>query len=93
MLPDNAPGSDVIGAAAREALFGLIERVERLNADKDNITADTKLVYDEAKALGFDTKVLRKIVAERKRDKNDVADERALMDLYRDALRGFPEAS
>ena len=46
-----------------EALTSFIERVERLAKDKDDIAADTKEVFDEAKGSGFDTKIMRRIIA------------------------------
>lgn len=63
-----------------------IERVERLNEEKDVITEDIKEVFSEAKAMGYEVGAIRKIVAIRKRDKDDVANEKAVMDQYYRAL-------
>ena len=64
----------------------LIERIERLNAEKQDIADQAKEVFAEAKARGYDTKVMRKIVALRKRDKDDIAEERAVLEMYGEAL-------
>lgn len=63
-----------------------IERVERLEAEKKDILERIKEVMAEAKGRGYDTKVLRKLVALRKRDINDIAEEEAILDLYKEAL-------
>ena len=63
-----------------------VERIERLNAEKAEIADQTKEVYAEAKGRGYDAKCIRKIIAERKRDRDDLAEEQAVMDLYREAL-------
>lgn len=67
-------------------LCRFVERVESLAADVSEIRDAMKEVYAEAKSRGYDTKCIRKLVAERKRDATDVAEERAVMDLYREAL-------
>ena len=63
-----------------------IERYERLDQEKKDIADAQKEVMAEAKGRGYDTKVLRKIIAIRKRDANDLAEEEAVMDLYMSAL-------
>lgn len=63
-----------------------VEWLERLNAEKDEIAEHLKGVMAEAKGRGYDTAILRKILAERKRDSDDLAEERALLDMYREAL-------
>lgn len=77
---------DVIGAAAREQLRSLVQRIERLEEEKQSLGADLKEVYSEAKAMGFDTKILRKVVSLRKMDKNERSEQEALLDLYLGAL-------
>ena len=63
-----------------------IERFERLEAEKKDLADQQKEVMAEAKARGYDTKVMRKIVALRKRDKDDIAEEEAVLDMYKAAL-------
>lgn len=63
-----------------------IERFERLAQEKQEISDQQKAVMAEAKARGYDTKAMRKLIAERKRDPGDVADEQAVLELYREAL-------
>ena len=67
-------------------LESFILRIERLNEEKDNITADIKEVYAEAKASGYDDKIMRKIIAERKKDEADRIEEQMLLEAYRNAL-------
>jgi uncharacterized protein (UPF0335 family) len=63
-----------------------IERFERLEAEKKDIAEQQKEVMAEAKARGYDTKVMRKVVALRKRDADDIAEEEAVLDMYKEAL-------
>lgn len=72
--------------AGRDELRSFIERVERLEADARAVADDKKEVFAEAKARGYDTKIMRKVIAERKRDKDDLAEEQAVLELYREAL-------
>jgi uncharacterized protein (UPF0335 family) len=64
----------------------LIERIERLEEDKKGITDDIKDVYGEAKAVGFDAKIIKKLVALRKKDADSRREEAALLDLYASAI-------
>ena len=77
--------SDKYGIAAGE-LRSFIERVERLEEEKRELAEQVKEVMAEAKGRGYDTKVLRKIIALRKRDKDDIAEEQAVMEIYMAAL-------
>lgn len=71
---------------AREELRAFVERYERLEADKKDIADAQKEVLAEAKARGYDVKVLRKLIAMRKRDPQDLSEEEAILQLYREAL-------
>lgn len=67
-------------------LMAIVTRIERLNEDKAAITEDTKQVYAEAKAMGYDPKILRKVIATLRQDSNKRAEEEAMMDLYMGAI-------
>lgn len=67
-------------------LLQYIERIERLNEEKKGIADDVKDVYAEAKAVGFDTKAMRKIVRIRKLDPTQRQMEEAVEETYRNAL-------
>ena len=67
-------------------LKSLVERIERLQEEKNALTQDIREVYAEAKANGFDTKIVRKVVAIRKKDRAEREEEQALIDLYMNAL-------
>ena len=69
-----------------EEIRQFIERFEALDAQKKDLAEEMKEVMAEAKGRGYDTKVLRKIIAIRKRDKDDLAEEEAILDLYKRAL-------
>lgn len=67
-------------------LRSFVERIERLESEKKDIAEQQKEVMAEAKGRGYDTKVMRKIVALRKRDKDDIAEEEAVLEMYKEAL-------
>lgn len=74
---------------AKEFLRSFIERVERLEEEKAALAADIREVYSEAKGQGFDTKIMRKVIALRKLDKADLQEQEAMLDLYKSALGMF----
>jgi uncharacterized protein (UPF0335 family) len=75
-----------IDKSAKEQLRTVVERIERLEEEKAALAGDIKDIYAEAKANGFDTKALRKIISLRKKDPAQVSEEEAILDLYRQAL-------
>jgi uncharacterized protein (UPF0335 family) len=77
---------DNTNSVAADQLKSIIERIERLEEEKKAIADDIKDVYGEAKANGFDNKILRKIVALRKKDHAERKEEEAIMELYLEAL-------
>ncbi len=82
---DNAV-TDTPSNVAGEELRQFIERYERLEAEKKDIAEGQKEIMAEAKGRGYDTKVLRKVIAIRKRDANDLAEEEAVLEIYMAAL-------
>jgi len=77
-------------AIAQGQLKTIVERVERLEEEKKATADDIKEVYAEAKANGFDTKTLRKVVTLRKKDRAEREEEEAMLDLYLNALGMVP---
>jgi uncharacterized protein (UPF0335 family) len=77
---------DTKASFAKGQLKSLVERIERLEEEKKTIAGDIKEVYGEAKANGFDTKILRKVIGWRKRDRQEREEEEAMLDLYLNAL-------
>ena len=69
-----------------DELRQFIERIERLEAEKKDLADAQKEVMAEAKGRGYDTKVMRKVIALRKRDANDIAEEEAVLEMYKEAL-------
>lgn len=71
---------------AGDQLKSIVARIESLENEKQTIADDIKDVYAEAKANGFDTKVMRKILRMRKMDRAKRKEEEAMIDLYLNAL-------
>ncbi len=79
---------------ARDQLRAFIERIERLEEEKKTIADDIKDVYGEAKSMGYDTKIMRKVISLRKKDTQERLEEEAVLDTYLLALgmlEGAPE--
>jgi len=84
---------EVLEDAAREQyrvtageLRQFIERYERLESERRDLAEQMKEVMAEAKARGYDVKVLKKLIALRKREPQEVSEEEAILDLYKQAL-------
>ena len=75
---------------AEGQLKSLVERIERLEEEKRALSGDLKEVYAEAKGHGFDTKILRKVVALRRKDAVEREEEDTLVTLYMSALGSAP---
>ena len=69
-----------------DELRQFIERIERLDAEKKDLAEQQKGVMAEAKGRGYDTKVMRKLITMRRRDKDDIAEEEAILEMYKEAL-------
>jgi uncharacterized protein (UPF0335 family) len=80
-MSDMSP--DAVTAAE---LRQFIERFEQLEAEKADVAQQQKDLMAEAKGRGYDTKVMRKVVALRKRKPDDIAEEEAVLELYKQAL-------
>lgn len=77
------PNADGIAA---DRLRSIIERIERLEEERKAMTSDIADIYKEAKSAGFDVKVLRQLVAERRKEPAEVEEQASLLDLYKNAL-------
>ena len=86
----NPESADVVGDATYRVtaneLRQFVERIERLDSEKKDLAEQQKEVMAEAKSRGYDTKVLRKVIALRKREPDDIAEEEAVLDMYKEAL-------
>lgn len=71
---------------AADELRAFVERAERLEQEKREIAEQVKEVMAEAKGRGYDTKALRKLIAMRRKDRDALAEEDAVLDMYREAL-------
>ena len=86
----NAPAADAaprdVGGVAGQRLKAYIERIENLEEEKKAIAEDIKEVYAEAKGVGFEAKIIRKLVSLRKMDSDKRSEEEELLDLYKTAI-------
>ena len=82
-MDDNSDGSYRVAA---DELRQFVERFENLEIEKRNISDQQKEVMAEAKSRGYDTKIMRKLVVLRKRDLQDLAEEEAILSMYKSAL-------
>lgn len=73
-------------AFAKDQLKSFINRIERLNEEREALSADIREVYAEAKGTGFDVKIMRQVVRMRKLDKADFQEQEAILDLYLTAM-------
>ena len=76
----------VVGDNARQQLLSFIERIERLQEEKDELASDIREVFAEAKGNGFDPKIMRMALRLRKMDPADRAEQEAVLDTYMHAL-------
>ena len=82
-MEDNSGGSYRVAA---DELRQFVERFENLEIEKRNVVDQQKEVMAEAKSRGYDTKIMRKLVVLRKRDLQDLAEEEAILSMYKSAL-------
>lgn len=75
---------------AADQLLSIVQRVERMNEEKSAINADISDIYKEAKGNGFDTKVIKRIVADRAKDANELVEFATIYELYCDAIGMVP---
>ena len=79
------------GGLSVEHLRQFVERIERLEEEKQTIAEDIKEVFQEAKSNGFDVKTLKEIIKIRKADASDLEEQEYLLDIYKRALGLLPE--
>ena len=71
---------------AADELRQFIERIERLESEKRDIDDQKKEVFAEAKGRGYDTKIMKEVLKLRRRDADDIAEEEAVLEMYKQAL-------
>jgi uncharacterized protein (UPF0335 family) len=80
----NTP-NDAYSVTADE-LRQFIERFEQLESEKKDVAEQQKELMAEAKGRGYDTKVMKQVIALRKRKPDDIAEEEAVLEMYKTAL-------
>jgi uncharacterized protein (UPF0335 family) len=83
---DTVVATQSLTQTAQEKLRQLVARIEKLEEEKKSIADDVKESYAEAKALGFDSKVLRQVVRLRKQDRQEREEQEQIRELYLHAL-------
>jgi len=84
--PDFQAATDHAYAVTADELRQFIERYEQLESEKKDVTEQQKELMAEAKGRGYDTKVMRKVIALRKRKPDEIAEEEAVLEIYKAAL-------
>lgn len=87
MLTDN-DRAEQMGQATRDKLKQFVTRIERLEAEKTELAADIREVYTEVKVFGLDTKIMRKVIALRKQEAAERAEQEALTEMYLEVVEG-----
>lgn len=86
--PDFDAAKDQAFRVAAGELRSFVERVERLSSEKQDIADQTKEVFSEAKSRGYDVKALKRVIAMRKLEADELAEQEAVVGMYREVL-GF----
>lgn len=73
---------EVLNQSAQGQLRSIVERAERLDADKAEVTEAQKQLFQEAAGAGYDVKVIRKVIRIRKQDRAKRMEEDSILDLY-----------
>lgn len=84
--PQHPPHHNFLGPHTEELIGAYVMRVERLEREIAERNDDKSEVYKEAKAIGLDARVLRKVVARRRKARDEVVEEDTMLELYEDAL-------
>ncbi|MEM5468622.1 DUF2312 domain-containing protein [Celeribacter marinus] len=86
MMDDTTSGADATYRVTADELRSFVERYERLEMEKKDIADQQKEVMAEAKGRGYDTKALRTLIALRKKSSDEIAEEEAVLEMYKEAL-------
>lgn len=78
-----------VGGIAADRLKSFVERIERVEAEIKGLNDDKKEIYAEAKSTGFDVKVIKDVVAKRRKDPSEMSEHDAVFELYWEAVGGF----
>lgn len=86
MLDNETTDGESTQTATASELRHFIERYEHLESEKKDLADDQKEIMAEAKGRGYDTTVMRKLIALRKKDADSIAEEEAILEMYKSAL-------
>ncbi len=85
-VANDVPEAKDSGGVSGQRLKAFIERIERLEEEKAGLAEDIKDIYAESKGVGFDTKIMRKVIRLRKMDLEKRREEEELLELYKSAI-------
>lgn len=85
--PKTAADLTAPGSNSRAQLYSFVERLERLDEERQGLVDDAKEVRAEAKGMGYDTKILGVVLRRRKMDKADLLEADSLLEMYEEAIR------
>ena len=85
-MDENTKENQEIIQKGDDKLKSFIERIERLSEEKNNINFDIKEVFSEAKSMGYDPTIMRKVLALRKMDVDERLEQESLLNTYKNAL-------
>ncbi len=85
-MDENSKKSQETFQKGDSKLKSFIERLERLSEEKNNISFDIKEVFSEAKSMGYDPTIIRKVLALRKMDIEERLEQETLLKIYKNAL-------
>lgn len=83
---DGPSDADTTYRVTASELRSFVERIENLEVQRKEIGVDIREIYTESKARGYDTAVIRKLIADRKKDPNTLSEFEAILDLYKEVL-------
>lgn len=83
-MPDGSAEKSI----SAQRLKQFIARIEKLEEEKKNLSADIREVYSEAKSVGYDVKIMRQVIKIRKMDKAEREEQESLLEIYLDAVGG-----
>lgn len=78
--------TETVGGIAAEHLQSFVDRIQRLEEEKKDLTSDIKQVFDESRAMGFDVKILRKLIALLRLPEHERKEQEEILELYKRAV-------
>ena len=78
--------TEIVDNSTKDLIKQMVEKIERLENEKQSLLAEIRDVYSEAKSQGLDTKALKQVIKLRKMEEEKIREEEEILDLYKHAL-------